>query len=559
MPRARFEMTNIASYQPAVDYRKTGGVGVITGRNFSWDAAGVRSDFASRLIAKDSPIAAFGDHVQSVQIGNGYHVIAANKVYRFVPSKAGSLIGTWELLATLTAVQTPLFDTIPVYRRGFTSMYLGGYAYVSHWNFGTYRVNVVTGAYTRLTSGTIPGFPPDTDPVIGMAETNGRAIYVTDTTVYWSGPNQPEDLVPTIGGAGFQVLGERIAGEPRTVLRVSTGVLIWTTAGALAGEFLLANTVFRWFQQNTDILPLNQQAVVTIPDGSHLALTHLGLFIVSTLDQPKQASPLFSEFLREFIRNKPLEAGTLWYSQQDNRLFMSLRQAGNQFIDTYCLDLSLDKWGIMSHVHMGMIMHSTGRSPIGYVDSNGIACYMLSAFADGRDVEIPTAPGTFKGLNSEVVIGYIRAENMLLGGDGVQELTDLNVYKSTVQSGLEDSFPDEGLWAGDPVAAEVDEGNDYEPILPTDVEEDEGRWPAYSVNDGYRVTFISDLYSVDQVTGVNYGESAAFLASEGRNADAWTGMVAGHYLSIRVSALSVGEFFRLNAIDATLAYYGQVI
>lgn len=245
MPRQRVPYVEIQSLQPALNYKKSNGLGVIGGKNFAWDAAGVRSDFASRLIAADTKIANFGEYVQSVKIADGYHVIAGPRVYRFVPGFAGARFGTWEQIATLTPVQTPTLSSIPEYLRAFTSFYLAGYAYVSHWNYGTYRVNVATGAYTRLTSLTTPGFPSDAEPVYGVAESNGRAVYLTKTTAYWSAPADPENLVPALGGAGFQILGERIAGEPRTILRVNAGIVIWTTAGALAAEFTANDAVFR--------------------------------------------------------------------------------------------------------------------------------------------------------------------------------------------------------------------------------------------------------------------------------------------------------------------------
>lgn len=554
MPFSRLSIEQIENFQPAVDYRKAGAFGVIAGRNFSWDAAGVRSDFASRLIAGVQSIANYGDHVQSVKVGAEYHIICRSRVWRFVPVAPDSSNGSWTLLTTLDEVQTVDHSAIPEHLRNFTSFDMGGYAYVNSWNNGCYRVNLQTHVYTRLTSVNTPGFPADNNPVYAIAETSGVAVYMTRTSLHWSGPAQPEDLVPTIGGAGFQLIAQKVSGTPKSLLRVDRGVILWTTTGAMAAEYVGAPYVFRFYQFASNITPLNQSAMTQLPDGTSLALTQLGLYRISDFGAPTLINPLFAEFFREYIRKKLPESATIWYSLPDNRLFVAMRLAGSQFSETFCLDINIDKWGVMNHLHVGIIQYVAGTRQLGYVDSSGISSYFLSPLDVKKDIENSAAPLTYRGLDSYVTIGYFRIENMLNGGEGLQTLTGLMVYRNSTAGMYADSLIDEGQIT-DPAVTLVDEGL----ITTTPFDEiDEGLIDSTSVIQGYKVDFLSDFNGVDVITGIDYSVSPAYLAKESENSDWWTGEILGHYLSVRISANEVGEFYRIKSLDLTMSFSGEI-
>lgn len=560
MPIARIAVDMLGPYTPYVDQRMKQEPGVIRGQNFSWDLAGVKSDFSSRLVAGDESIADYNDYVQSVKVGERQHVICGAQVYEFVPSSPGSQTGTWTNIAILTPVQTALAEEVPESLRSFTSIFVGGFAYVAGWNYGVYQVDLATNTYTRLETATTPGFPPDSDPVYAIAETNGRAIYLTATTAYFSAPNDAEDLVPSLGGAGAQVLSEFISGTPTSMLRVSTGVIIWTESGALAGEFVGGQFVFRWFQISTSVMPLNQSASVEMPDGSYLALTSLGLHSINSLGTPQLVTPLFSEFLREFLRNKSIESATLWYNQSDNRVFMGVRRENSLFVETFCLSVTLDRWGIFSVPHMGIIEYTASRGATAYVNTGGVVSHFLSAFDSRKNRESASAPGTFLGLDSYVEIGHFRAERLTISGGSTQELTDINIYRTAAAINLDSLVVDEGVIIGFtlPVVTPYDEGlwADVDGDTPV---VDEGPFDNLNQAYQYKLYFISDLFETDPETGIGYGENLAYLASQRRLADAWTGSAVGNYMSVRLVANEVDEFFRCQTMDATVSFNGQMI
>ena len=554
MAYSRLSVPEIQSWQPAADYRKTGSFGVIEGENFSWDAAGVRADFASRLVAGAQSIASFGEYVQSVKVGEEYHIIANSRVYRFIADAEGSPTGMWLQIATLTKVQVLNPNLIAGHLRSFTSFNMGGKAYVNSWNSGCYRVDLGTMTYTRLTSGTVPGFPDDTNPVYAVTESSGRAVYLTKEQLFWSGPAQPEDLTPTLGGAGFQTISQLMSGEPRTLLRVDRGILVWTTTGAMAGEFIGAPLVFRFYQYTVDIMPLNQSAMVFLPDGATMALTQLGVYRIKDLGIPSQVSPLFGEFFREYVRNKKLEDATLWYNQPDNRLFVAMRQAGSQFDETFCLDVNIDKWGSMNHNHAGLIQYQPARTQLGYISTDGIVSYLLPTTDERKSIENESEPGTYRGLNSYVEIGYFRIEGMLMGGEGLQEITGVMVYRGIDVQGLLDTTVDEGMILDAEIVV-VDEGE----ITDTDFSiYDEGVLSPGNTTQGYRMQLLSDFNGYDATLNQDFSVVSAHLSKQSLNTDWWTGSMTGHYLSLRISAVAPGEYYRINTLDITMAYVGDI-
>lgn len=346
------------------------------------------------------------------------------------------------------------------------------------------------------------------------------------------------------------------------MLRVSSGVVIWTQNGALAAEFIGGQFVFRWFQISTSIMPLNQAACVEMPDGSYLALTALGLHAINSFGTPELVTPMFSEFLREYLRNKSVESATLWYNQSDNRVFMSVRRDNSLFVETFCLSVTLDRWGVFSIPHAGIVQYAPARGATGYVNTGGVVSYFLSSFDSRKNRESATTPGTFLGLDSFVEIGHFRAENMTLAGDTTQELTDVNIYRTAAAIDLDSQVFDEGEILGVTMVIlpglTYDEGlfantNSSTPVV------DEGLFENLSQTYQYKVYFLSDLFETDPETGINYGDTEAYIASQKRLGDAWTGSAVGNYLSIRLAAFDVNDFFRCQTMDATVSFNGQMI
>lgn len=555
MPPVRVPYTEIGSYQPAIDYRMRNQIGVLEGKNFAWQASGLVSDFASHLVAQGQVLDGRGLIAHGVEIEDRYHVIVGDEVYDFLPAFPGSNKGEWINLTSLDNVQESDLKVVPEHYRFFTSVFIGDHSYVCSWNNGVYRVDNELNTYFRLTSANTSGFPTDAEPVIAIAENNGRLCYLTPTTFYWSGPGAPEDLTPALGGAGFQTISQHIAGEPRAMISVSDGVLVWTTAGSLLFEFVGGEIVFRPFELVTDVLPLSQSATVQLPSGQYIILTRLGLFAASSAETPQPIAPVFNEFMREYLRPRSLDVARMWYNKADNRIFLSFRGDSGIYVETFVLDLSLDKWGIFNGRHVGMFHYGKKDGPLAYINPQGIASFFLSSDDNRKEIELPTAPGTYKGLNSEVILGFIRAENQVVAGDSVQELQEIVIHRKNLINDLADQNVDEGNVTGS-VTFEIDEGF---LTLGAIANFDEGIYGGLTGAEIYKLSAISDIFPDFNQGGQSTGEVDFQLASQGMLADTWTGLVPGMYMRIRLKAEEPGESFRVHAMDCTLQSAGQMV
>lgn len=554
MPTTNVGIAGLESYQPAVDYRRSGRVGVLSGRNFAWDASGVFSAYASRLVAGIESIGLSPSIAQTLDLETQVHVAVEGQIWRLNPTSIGSPIGTWENVATLPTLVEASLDDVPYNFRRWTDAYLGGKPYACTWNHGVFEVNVTVDppVYTRLTSGTVPGFPADGTPVIAIAETNGRLVYITETTFYWSAPNAPKNLVPALGGAGFQVIAERIGGTPFALTPTSVGCIVWTTAGALVCEFIAGDSVFRFWQLATQALPISSFAITRMPDDDYILLTRLGLFMFNNMSQPQPITPLFNEFLREYLRNKPNELGHVWYSITDNRLYVSMRGSRVAFIETFALDVMLDRWGVFSEPHIGFFDYGVTRGQLAYATPRGVASFLLSTLDTRKNKESTLVPGTFTGLSSEITIGWIRAENLIPQADTVQELNEILINRLVPFGEISNSFFDE---AGIIDAFTVEDEGFITDISATVF--DEGLIVARDEVTDYRLEVFTDIINLEE-DGEDQYVFVPELVRKNRRSDLWVTLAPAMYYRLRFIATEPNEFFRVNSMDLTISYQGNL-
>lgn len=544
----------LESLQPAVDYRRSGRVGVLSGRNFAWDAAGVHSAYASRLVAGSTSIGQAPAIAQTLDLKEAIHIALDGHIHRLVPASAGSPVGSWEVVDDLLEQEYPNPQDTPYNFRKWWAAYLGNKPYACSYNYGTFEVDlgVNPATYTKLDSGNTTGFP--TAPVIAIAETNGRMLYLTESTFYWSGPNAPRDLIPALGGAGFQVIAERIGGTPFAVTETSQGAIIWTTSGALVAEFIGGDNVFRFWQLSTKALPVSSFAITRMPDDDYIMLTRLGLFMFNNMSQPQPITPLFNEFLREYLRLKSDEIGHVWYSITDNRLYVGMRPGGSSFSATYALDIVLDRWGIFSDQHIGFFDYGVSRGQLAYATPSGVASFLLSSADARKNRESPAAPGTYVGLGSEIIIGWLRAENLIPHADVVQELSEIVINRLEPLESEIAVIVDEGLVTS-PLMTFVDEG------LVTDVSVtvfDEGLVSSSVAVIDYSLEVYSDLFSETQDSEDAEHIYVPELARQNRRSDLWVTLVPALYYRLRFSATEPDEFYRVNSMDLTVSYAGNL-
>jgi hypothetical protein len=493
--------------------------------------------------------------LETLDLDTTMHVASERDIYRLDPTSEGSPIGTWAWVQQLTRLVYADPALVPYNYRKWTTAFLGGKPYACSYNFGVYEVQVATlpHFYTRLTSGTVVGFPTDDTPVIAIAETNGRMLYLTESTIYWSGANAPKNLTPALGGAGFQVLAERIAGKPIAVTAVSQGAIVWTAAGALVMEFIGGDSVFRFWTLSTQALPISSYAIARMPDDDYIMLTRLGMFMFNNLSQPQPITPLFNEFLREYLRTKPTELGHLWYSITDNRIYVAMRTGKTAFFETFALDVMLDRWGIFSEQHIGMFDYGVSRGQLAYATPQGVASFLLSPQDERKNKEDPVNPGTYLGLGSEITVGWLRAENLIPHADVVQELQEIVVNRLVPFGDVNVTFVDEGFVTETSNTA-VDEGliTAASPTL-----YDEGLLSEEDEVTDYRLEILADLFNLGQ-DGVDEYTFTPELVRKNRRSDLWVTMAPAMYYRLRFIATESNEFYRVNSMDLTVSYQGNL-
>ena len=551
-------VAGIESYQPAVDYRKSGRIGLLSARNVAWDASGFYSGYASRLVDGTTQVGSNPFMVQSLDLKEDQHLVWKGNIIEFTPSSLNSPIGSLDQILTLPTLVDSNPANIPYDYRKWTTAYLGADRYACSYNYGVFRVDLThlpDPTYTRLTSGSISGFPSDGTPVIAIAESNGRMLYLTKEAIYWSAPNDPENLVPAVGGPGFQVINERIGGTPFAMTATAQGAIIWTEVGGLVCEFIGGDFVFRFWVLATQALPISSHAITRMPDDDYVILTRLGLFMFNNLSQPQPIAPLFNEFLREYLRNKPTEVGHVWYSITDNRIYVAMRRPTSPFFETFALEVMLDRWGVFNERHLGLVTYGPARGQFAYVSHLGIVSYFLSPLDARKNRENETSPGTFIGLGASAEIGWIRAENLQASGDPVQELQEI-IINRLIPFGLatvtyeDEEFVviadpdlfDEGF-VDDPDPDIFDEGILTEDEAPTD----------------YQLRVKTDLFNFDDLE--NPGQTTSTIVPEivnrGRFLDIWSCSASSAYFRLEFLATDPDEFFRVNSLDLTIAYNGQ--
>ena len=412
MPKVRFPVGDIQSLQPAVDTRSLDKVFVLEGENFFFDSKGPKSGFGTRLVADNSLIENEGGVVQSITAGSATYVFTSKGCY--VLSENRKL---WIQVLDLETrwPDVPLKDD-----KKWTFVYLTKGIYFCHPVYGFHKmVKIPTDWYLDPRDQTdIPGLPYSP---IAVAETNGRMIVLGSKYVAWSGPSNAEDFLPTLGGAGQELLSDRVAGNPITVVGFQNGFIVWTTEGCLTAEFIGGDTVFRFDRMTTKQLPVNSFAVEAMPDGSQLICTKQGIFQIQNAREPQQIVPLFSEFIRQRLEHETAIHVRLTYEMEQDLLFFQMRDWTNHYVHTFVCSLALDKWGNFKERHLGIIKLIPERGNYGYVDKDGRPHRFLAAY--NREL----TPHNFIGLESNIVIGYIKPPELHGEIDSLLEMHEINL------------------------------------------------------------------------------------------------------------------------------------
>lgn len=567
---------------PAVDARRSQKLFALAGRNYVLDALGPKSPFGNRFLTPyplGSP-----DHVQGCRL----HLRSGDRSFLFT----GDAILEWnESTGGLRFVYVTGTTNVQAYR--WTYGYLNGVMYFCHPVVGILAYVVDQDYCYPLIGAGIPLSP------LAMCISNGRLNVINEDYVTWSGPGDGTDFTPQLGGAGQQKIAERIAGFPVMISDYGGGVVVWTTGGMLRGEFTADSTVYHWRAINTELRPINSFCIFNMDDNTVVILDERGLF-KSQGDVPQPFTPVFNEFLIDFQERNKLKFGQNVRLEWDDRkkllyLSISLSEFSPLYERAFVLYPSIDKWGTFDETHYGILpvlisgssrqddyfgfVDSTARVRIwtytgsreqfpsnGTLDSvyplilkpahqqTGEASLTLSSSAVINSVNdvlytqragfypsdgLTPAVASLTGLDSVLQIGYVRAKGDT-SYDQMLEIT--HVFVGSVLSGPDDQTSVDFNLIPSGEAPDTDQ---LTSALTNAVD------TINYVNHGFRIIGTNDgltLFTEDTPLLVEFNKAGRHFACS----------VTGIWHIIELTALEVGEAYRLQALELTGADAGKL-
>lgn len=590
MGEQRYAVRDIKGFTPGIDAAQSEEQFALGGRNYMFDSRGVKSPFGNRFLTPiqfDKP-----QHVHGVRLrlrgGDRAFVFAAHGILEWSES-----LGGWA-----TIYSTP-DTTLAPYR--WTFEYLAGNLYFAHPRVGCLVLNLDTGIcapHTEVGTGT-------PDQVIAVGQNNGRLILLTSTLFSWSAPSNGLNFTPGFGGAGAQVLAERVAGDPILLTSYSRGVLTWTSGGVMRSEFTGDTMVYRHRQLSTEYRPINSFCSVRIDEDTSIILDERGLF-QSRGESVTPYAPLFNEFLIDWIQQRDYNIGQnvrLEWDDLRRWLFVSYSDsyADPLYERAFIYYPPLEKWGEFNESHYGILPYKIVGSEraddyFGFIDSAGRPRYWLGTGSREKSVESTpefklanlyqpaiqkpsqyavdeegtylgsaakvrtfSAEGIDKpsgyyangsvsplvtqvtGLDSLFRFGYIR----LYGDSAADQLTDINsVIVRSVKSGESDVL-------------KLDFNLNPPGVVDTDFNAGSGQYdlgvdPLNYINHTLRLVGTLDgetEFMVDSPVLADFQQASRMYASH----------VSGLWIIVEIGAESVGEAYHIRTFEITATSGGRYL
>lgn len=344
MTSQKFAAADILGLSPAIDPTQSPKQYVIDGKNFIFDSIGPKSIFGNRLLVPQSRM--HPAYMQGIRL----KLKTGDRTFTF----DGDGIWEWDEDAGgwRSIYRTP--DTTVAPSR-WTMGYLADLVYFCHPNVGilVYDPDLeICRTHQSLGVGT-------PEEALALTVNNGRLVVVSSLFHTWSDPSDGLNFDPKLGGAGFQLLSDRVSGRPITVSSYNGGTLTWTTGGVLRSEFTGDAAVYRHRSLNTEYRPVNSFCLVRVDDDTSIILDERGLFQCKG-DNITPYAPLFNEFLISYlkkIRAKVGENVRMEWDEQSRLLYVSVSSTYSDPLYERCFVLysSLDKWGSFDEQHYGIL------------------------------------------------------------------------------------------------------------------------------------------------------------------------------------------------------------
>lgn len=581
----RFEADDFQSLTPAIDPRRSDKLFAIDGRNFVFDSFGPRSVFGNRFLTPypiTDPTATQGMRLR-LRSGDRCFKFTSDAILEWSEDRGG-----WRVLYVFNRSirETP-------YR--WTGGYLNGIMYLCHPAIGILVYDVDSDVCLPLEGPGVPSEP------IALDVCSGRVVVIDEKLFSWSGPGDGTLWIPQLGGAGFQEINARVSGYPLMVNSYGRGCVTWTTGGVMRSEFTADTSVWRHRALVTEYRPINSFGTFRLDNDTIGFLDERGFFQTQG-ETPRPLTPMFNEFLIDYLQRNNLKVGTncrVEFDDLTRRLYLSvsLSYSNPIFEKAFVLYTSLDKWGSFDEEHYGILpflVRDSSRADdyFGFVGSDGRARYWHGGAT--REV-LPTAPtlnsrypliqqpavqsldgdaiilsssievNTFDtspytqragyygvaglspatantiGLDSKVMLGYIRAR----GDQSYDRLSEIiQIYVGSIQSS--------------PTAAPIEDFN----LIPDGVSDED-----------YNVEVGGEDYGVEDVTYVNHG--LRIIPTVDGRSDWGTPIVpemirydrasrefscsaVGLFHILELNAIQPGEAFHIRALELTAVDAGRL-
>lgn len=363
-----FEASDIKGITPAIDPRKSGDLFALGGRNYVLDALGPKSAFGNRLLTP-VPLGE-PDWIEGVKL----RLRTGDRVFHL--TSAGIIewredTGNWRFIYVTGGPSTP-------YK--WTFGYLNRIFYFCHPSVGILAYDVENDYCSPLVGAGIPVEP------IAICVNNGRLVVMDELAFSWSGPGDGTNWTIELGGAGAQLINDRVPGFPIMVTPYARGVLTWTTGGVMRSEFTGDAAVFRHRALQTEYRPVNSFCAFQLDDDTVGILDKRGFF-TSQGEAPKPMTPLFNEFLIDYITKFNVNEGNnlrVTWDDVQRRIYLSvsLSESAPVYEKAFVLYMPLDKWGTFDETHYGIVpvllVDSDRRGDyMGFVDNGGRIRYWL--------------------------------------------------------------------------------------------------------------------------------------------------------------------------------------
>lgn len=379
---AKVDLRDIQGLTPAVDPTTSDKAFALSGKNFVFDSLGPRSIFGDRLLLpqpRSKP-----QHTQGMRVkfrtGDRCFTIDGHGIWEW-----SERIGGWvSIYPTQDTSRSP-------YR--WTHGFLTNKFFFCHPTAGILVYDEDSGLC--LPHSSVGTATPE--EVLAIFVNNGRLCAVGPQFFSWSAASNGLDFEPKLGGGGFQLISDRVPGNPIMLTGYAGGCLTWTTGGVMLSQFTGDRAVYRHRALNTEYRPVNSFCTVRLDDDTSVILDERGLFQAKG-ESISPFTPLFNEFLLDYLQKNNLKIGQnvrLEWDELQRLLYLSLSLSySNPIYEiAFVFYPPLDKWGQFNIPHYGifpLIISGSQREDdyYGFADAQGCVRYWLrtpSRELDSRD------------------------------------------------------------------------------------------------------------------------------------------------------------------------------